>query len=145
MPLTGEYAPSTAGWARKQAERFEATAGAEANLLQGRPIVLITSVGAKSGKLRKTPLMRVEHDGEYAAVGSLGGAPKHPVWVYNLRAHPHVELQDGAEKHEYTVRELDGEERELWWERAVQAYPPYASYQRKTERQIPVFLLTRAG
>jgi F420H(2)-dependent quinone reductase len=145
MPLTGDYAPSTAGWARKQAERFEATSGAEANLMQGRPIVLITSVGAKSGKLRKTPLMRVEHNGEYVAVGSLGGSPTNPVWVHNLRAHPHVELQDGDQRHDYTVRELDGDERAVWWERAVQAFPPYAGYQRKTKRKIPVFLLTRAG
>jgi F420H(2)-dependent quinone reductase len=142
MPLTGEYVPSTTGWARRQAERFEATGGAEANHLQGRPIVLLTSVGAKTGKLRKTPLMRVEHNGEYAVVGSLGGSPRNPVWVYNLRAHPHVELQDGAEKHDYTARELDGDERAEWWERAVQAYPPYASYQKKTKRLIPVFLLT---
>jgi F420H(2)-dependent quinone reductase len=145
MPLTGEYVPSTTGWARRQAERFEATGGAEANLMQGRPIVLITSVGAKTGKLRKTPLMRVEHDGEYVAVGSLGGSPKNPVWVYNLRAHPRVELQDGADKHDYTVRELDGDERAEWWERAVRAYPPYASYQKKTTRLIPVFLLTPVG
>ena len=87
--------------------------------------------------------MRVEHDGEYAVVGSLGGAPKNPVWVYNIRKNPHVELQDGAEKHDYTVREVSGEERQIWWDRAVEAYPPYADYQTKTDRLIPVFVLTR--
>ena len=143
MPLTGEYAPSPSDWARNQAERYEATAGAEANDMQGMPIVVLTSVGAKTGALRKTPLMRVEHDGEYAVVGSLGGAPKNPVWVYNIRKNPHVELQDGEVKHDYTVRELEGEEREVWWERSVAAYPPYADYQKKTDRLIPVFLLTR--
>ena len=143
MPLTGEYVPSPSDWARNQAERYEATAGAEANDMQGMPIVVLTSVGAKTGALRKTPLMRVEHDGEYAVVGSLGGAPKNPVWVYNIRKNPHVELQDGEVKHDYTVRELEGEEREVWWERSVAAYPPYADYQKKTDRLIPVFLLTR--
>ena len=143
MPLEGEYAPSTSGWARKQAEEFEASNGERANTLRGLPIVLLTSVGAKTGKLRKTALMRVEHDGSYAVVASLGGAPKHPVWYWNLRKHPHVELQDGAEKHDYEARELEGAEREEWWARAVEAYPPYADYQRKTDRLIPVFLLTR--
>ncbi|WP_306233198.1 nitroreductase family deazaflavin-dependent oxidoreductase [Agrococcus beijingensis] len=144
MPLDGEYEPSTSDWARKQAEAFEASNGAEANTLQGMPIILLTSVGAKSGKLRKTALMRVEHDGEYAVVASLGGAPKHPVWYFNLKAQPHVELQDGAEKHDYEARELEpGAERDAWWERAVAAFPPYADYQEKTERLIPVFVLTR--
>jgi deazaflavin-dependent oxidoreductase (nitroreductase family) len=143
MPLTGEYEPSTSDWARKQAEKYAATDGAQANDIQGRPIIVVTSVGAKSGKLRKTPLMRVEHEGEYLAVGSLGGAPKNPVWVYNLRANPHVELQDGAERHDYTARELSGAEREVWWARAVEAFPNYAIYQTKTERLIPVFVLAR--
>ena len=144
MPLEGEYEPSTSDWARKQAETFEATNGARANTLRGMPIILLTSVGAKTGKLRKTALMRVEHEGEYAVVASLGGAPKHPVWDYNLKAQPHVELQDGAEKHDYLARELEpGAERDLWWERAVAAYPPYADYQQKTERLIPVFVLER--
>jgi F420H(2)-dependent quinone reductase len=143
MPLEGEYEPSTSGWARRQAETFEASNGEKANTLRGLPIVLLTSVGAKTGKLRKTALMRVEHDGSYAVVASLGGAPKHPVWYWNLRKHPHVELQDGAEKHDYEARELEGAEREEWWARAVEAYPPYADYQRKTDRLIPVFLLTR--
>ena len=143
MPLEGEYEPSTSGWARRQAETFEASNGEQANTLRGLPIVLLTSVGAKTGKLRKTALMRVEHDGAYAVVASLGGAAKHPVWYWNLKKHPHVELQDGAERHDYEARELDGPEREEWWARAVEAYPPYADYQRKTDRLIPVFLLTR--
>ena len=143
MPLTGEYAPSTSEWARKQAERFEASNGAEANTLRGKPIILLTSVGAKTGKLRKTALMRVEHDGEYVVVASMGGAPEHPVWYYNLKQHPQVELQDGAERHDYIARELEpGEERDAWWERSVEAWPDYANYQQKTDRLIPVFLLT---
>jgi deazaflavin-dependent oxidoreductase (nitroreductase family) len=143
MPLSGEYAPSTANWARKQAETYEATAGEQANDMQGRPIIVLTSVGAKTGLLRKTALMRVEHQGEYAVVGSLGGAPQNPVWVYNLRKHPLVELQDGTEKHDYTAREVSGAERDEWWERAVAAFPNYAGYQKKTDRLIPVFVLTR--
>ncbi|WP_433791318.1 nitroreductase family deazaflavin-dependent oxidoreductase [Actinoplanes sp. CA-252034] len=144
MPLTGEYAPSTSDWAREQAEKYEATGGAEANDIMGKPIIVLTSVGAKSGRLRKTPLMRVEHGGEYAVVGSLGGAPKNPVWVYNLRKNPRVELQDGEVKQDYVARELSGEERELWWERAAAAFPQYNEYTKKTDRLIPVFLLTRA-
>ena len=141
MPLTGEYEPSTAGWARKQAERYEATNGQEAADLRGRPIIVLTSVGAKTGKLRKTPLMRVEHDGVYAVVASLGGAPKNPVWYYNLKKNPHVELQDGPTKRDYTAREVTGDDKALWWERAVKAWPDYARYQTKTKRQIPVFVL----
>lgn len=143
MPLQGEYAPSTSDWARQQAESFEQSNGTEASTLRGMPIIVLTTRGAKSGKLRKTPLMRVEHDGEYAVVGSLGGAPKHPVWVHNIRKEPHVELQDGTEKHDYVARETSGDERELWWKRAVEAYPDYASYQLKTDRLIPVFVLSR--
>jgi deazaflavin-dependent oxidoreductase (nitroreductase family) len=142
MPLTGEYEPSSSDWARKQAETFERTGGAEANTLRGKPIVLLTSVGARSGKLRKSPLMRVEHDGEYAVVASQGGAPTHPVWYHNLVAHPHVELQDGPARRDYIARELHGAERGVWWERAVAAWPDYAGYQLKTDRVIPVFLLT---
>lgn len=144
MPLQGEYAPSTSEWARKQAETFEATEGREANTLRGKPIILLTSVGARTGKLRKTALMRVEHEGEYVVVASKGGAPEHPVWFYNLKQHPLVELQDGAERHDYQSRELEpGAERDAWWERAVAAWPDYASYQEKTDRLIPLFLLTR--
>ena len=143
MPLEGEYEPSTSEWARVQAETFEATNGAEANTLRGRPIIVMTSKGAKSGKLRKTALMRVEHDGQYAVVASVGGAPKHPTWYWNLKKHPLVELQDGAEKHDYEAHELEGEEREIWWRRANETWPPYDDYQKKTDRVIPVFLLTR--
>ena len=144
MPLTGEYAPSPSDWARKQAEKFEASNGTEAAQLQGKPIILLTSIGARTGKLRKTPLMRVEHNGEYAVVASLGGAPKHPVWYWNLVKNPQVELRDGEVKHDYVAREVTGEERAVWWDRAVEAWPAYADYQTKTERIIPVFVLTRA-
>ena len=143
MPLQGEYAPSTASWAREQAEAFEASGGAEAADFKGMPIIVLTSVGAKSGMLRKTSLMRVEHEGRYAVVASLGGAPKHPVWYYNLKKTPLVELQDGPEKHDYRAREVVGDEKASRWVRAVAAYPPYADYQAKTEREIPVFMLER--
>ena len=142
MPLTGEYAPSTSDWAREQAEQYEATGGAEANTLQGKPIIVVTSVGAKTGKLRKTPLMRVEHEGEYAIVASMGGAPEHPTWYWNLKKNPHVELQDGPDKRDYTAREVEGDERAAWWQRAVTAWPSYEEYQHKTDRQLPVFVLT---
>jgi deazaflavin-dependent oxidoreductase (nitroreductase family) len=141
MPLTGEYEPSTAAWARKQAERYEASGGAEATDLRGRPIIVLTSVGARTGKLRKTALMRVEHDGDYAVVASQGGAAKHPVWYHNLKANPHVELQDGQTRKDYLARELTGDEKATWWERAVETWPDYAKYQIKTSRQIPVFVL----
>jgi deazaflavin-dependent oxidoreductase (nitroreductase family) len=141
MPLEGEYAPSTADWARRQADRYEATNGAEATDLRGRPVIVLTSVGAKTGKLRKTALMRVEHDGVYAVVASLGGAPKHPVWYHNLKANPHVELQDGPTKRDYVAREVSGDEKATWWARAVETWPDYAKYQRKTTREIPVFVL----
>ena len=141
MPLTGEYEPSTAGWARKQAERYEASNGKQAGDIRGRPIIVLTSVGAKSGKLRKTALMRVERDGVYAAVASLGGAARNPVWYHNLKAHPHVELQDGSMKRDYAAREVTDDEKAVWWERSVQAFPDYANYQKRTKRQIPVFVL----
>jgi deazaflavin-dependent oxidoreductase (nitroreductase family) len=141
MPLTGEYAPSTAAWARKQAETYEQTNGEKAADLRGRPIIVLSSIGAKTGKLRKTPLMRVEHDGVYAVVGSKGGAPTHPVWVYNLRKNPHVELQDGPTKRDYTARETSGDEKAVWWKRAVATWPDYATYQTRTKRQIPLFVL----
>ncbi|HET8627206.1 MAG TPA: nitroreductase family deazaflavin-dependent oxidoreductase [Thermomicrobiales bacterium] len=142
MPLRGEYAPSTADWAREQAELYERSGGTAGTTLRGMPVVVLTSVGARSGKLRKTALMRVEHDGEYAVVASLGGAPRHPVWYYNLKAHPHVELQDGPARRDYLAREVAGAEKARWWARAVAAYPPYADYQAKTTRAIPVFVLT---
>src|SRR5580704_5225067 len=137
MPLTGEYEPSSASWSRDQVPAYESSGGAAGNELNGKPVIILTSVGAKSGKLRKTPLMRVEHDGAYAVVASLGGAPKNPVWYYNVVANPHVELQDGTEKHDYTAREVTGDEKAQWWERAVEAYPEYADYQEKTSREIP--------
>ena len=142
MPLAGEYEPGTADWARKQAELFERTGGAEGNTLRGRPIIVLTTRGAKSGKLRKVPLMRVEHDGEYAIVASLGGAPKHPTWYHNIVAEPHVELQDGPVKRDYLAHEATGEEYATWWERAVAAWPDYAEYTKRTDRTIPVFVLT---
>ena len=141
MPLTGDYEPSTSDWAREQTELFEKSGGTEGNTLRGMPIIVMTSVGARSGKLRKTPLMRVEQNGEYAVVASLGGAPKHPVWYHNLKKNPHVELQDGPVKRDYVARELEGDERAEWWDRALEVWPDYASYQERTERLIAVFLL----
>ncbi|WP_395640608.1 nitroreductase family deazaflavin-dependent oxidoreductase [Pseudolysinimonas sp.] len=145
MPLEGEYGPSTSAWAREQAEAYEASGGAAAATLRdsGLPVIVLTTLGAKSGLLRKTALMRVEHDGVYAVVASLGGAPKHPQWYHNIVAQPLVELQDGPAKHDYRAREVFGDEKALWWERSVAAYPPYADYQAKTGRQIPVFVLER--
>ncbi len=142
MPLTGTYERGTADWASEQVDLFESTNGAEGNELRGRPIIVMTSVGAKSGNLRKIPLMRVEHEGEYAVVASLGGAPKHPTWYYNLKANPHVELQDRSVKKDYLARELEGAERELWWERSVATWPDYVEYAKKADRVIPLFLLT---
>ena len=146
MSLQGEYEPSPWDWVREQVETYERSGGTEATTLRdtGLPIIIITTRGNKSGKLRKTPLMRVEHDGEYALVASVGGAPKHPVWYWNLQADPTaVMLQDGPEPFDVDIRELSGDERATWWERAVAAYPPYAEYQERTERLIPVFLATR--
>ena len=144
MALEGEYEPSPAEWVRNQVETYERTGGREGNTLRDMPVVIVTTKGNKSGKVRKFALMRVEHDGEYALVASMGGAPKHPVWYYNLVADPDaVEIQDGPEPFAATVRELAGDERAQWWTRAVAAYPDYADYQTKTERIIPVFLATR--
>lgn len=142
MPLTGEYEPSSSSWAADQVDLYERSGGTEGTVMEGKPVVILTTVGAKSGKLRKTPLMRVEHDGEYAVVASLGGAPKNPVWYYNVVADPHVELQDGPVKQDMIAREVTGDEKAVWWERAVEAWPDYAKYQQGTERQIPVFVLT---
>ena len=142
MPITGDYEPSTSDWAREKAEKYMASGGTKATELKGRPIILLTTVGAKTGKIRKTPLMRVEHDGEYAVVASLGGAPKNPVWYHNIKANPQVELQDGPATGDYEAREVFGDEKAAWWERAVAAWPDYAEYQKKTERQIPVFVLS---
>jgi deazaflavin-dependent oxidoreductase (nitroreductase family) len=142
MPLSGEYAPSPLDWSREQADKYTESGGTEGTDLQGKPVILLTTVGAKTGKLRKTPLMRVERNGEYAVVASLGGAPKNPVWYYNIAKNPRVELQDGAVTGDYDAREVFGEEKAAWWERAVAAWPDYAKYQTKTDRQIPVFVLT---
>lgn len=142
MPLHGEYEPSPSTWAADQAELIESSGGTEGTSLQGRPVVLLTTRGAKSGKLRKSPLMRVEHDGQYAIVASMGGAPNHPVWYFNVKAEPHVELQDGPVRQDMRAREVTGEEKARWWERAVKAFPDYADYQAKTDREIPVFVLS---
>ena len=144
MPLHGEYEPSPQAWVREQVERYEATDGREAGTLRdtGLPVVIFTTRGKKSGKLRKVPLMRVEHDGAYLMVASMGGAPTHPVWYHNVKADMEaLMVQDGADR--FDARELEGEEREVWWQRAVEAFPPYAEYQRKTDRQIPVLLAER--
>ncbi len=148
MSLTGEYEPSPARWVRDQVELYESSGGQRANTLRdtGLPVVIVTTKGNKSGKLRKTPLMRVEHDGEYLLVASKGGAPQHPVWYYNLKADPKaVTIQDGPEPFAAEVRELDGDERATWWDRAVAAFPPYADYQAKTQRTIPVFLAIKTS
>ncbi|HYA69622.1 MAG TPA: nitroreductase family deazaflavin-dependent oxidoreductase [Acidimicrobiales bacterium] len=146
MTLEGEYEPSQWDWVREQVDLYERSGGTEGLTLMdtGLPVVIVTMRGHQSGRIRKAPVMRVEHDGQYAIVGSKGGDPKNPGWVYNLRAHPsEVQLQDGPEVMEVTVREVDGEERQMWWERAVEAYPPYAEYQAATERRIPVFVAIR--
>ncbi|MGW5007804.1 nitroreductase family deazaflavin-dependent oxidoreductase [Streptomyces parvulus] len=146
MPLDGEYEPSPTKWVRDQVELYESSGGTEGTTLQntGLPVIVLTSRGARSGKIRKTPLMRVEQDGTYAVVASLGGAPKHPVWYFNVKADPHVELQDGPVRRDMTAREITGVEKAEWWERAVAAYPPYADYQKRTDREIPVFVLEPA-
>ena len=142
MTLTGEYVPSSARWVRDQVELYERSGGTEGTTLRdtGLPVVVVTSIGARSGKLRKTPLMRVEHEGSYALVASQGGAPKHPVWYHNLVSHSQVDIQDGPVKGGFQVREVSGEERAVWWERAVAAFPDYADYQQRTDREIPVFV-----
>ena len=143
MPLTGEYAPSTFDFAREQVELYERTGGKEGNVQHptGLPIIILTTLGAKSGKVRKTPLMRVEHGGKYAIVASKGGTPENPTWYHNVKEHPLVELQDGPEPHDFVARELEGDEKQLWSDRADAAYPPYAAYREKTDRDIPIFVL----
>jgi deazaflavin-dependent oxidoreductase (nitroreductase family) len=143
MAIDGEYVPSTAQWVRDQVDEYEKSGGTAGTTLRetGLPVVIVTNRGAKTGAIRKTPLMRVEHEGVYAAVGSKGGAPENPVWVYNLRQDPTVVVQDGPQTWEMTAREITGDERATWWERSVAAFPPYAEYQQKTDRLIPVFLL----
>jgi deazaflavin-dependent oxidoreductase (nitroreductase family) len=143
MPLSGEYEPSPIGWVREQVERYEASGGTEATTLRdtGMPVIIVTTRGTKTGKLRKVPLMRVEYDGRYAAIASMGGSPTHPVWYYNVRADPLVEVQDGPVRRDMIAREVTGTEKAEWWERAVAAFPPYADYRRRTEREIPLFVL----
>jgi F420H(2)-dependent quinone reductase len=146
MPLEGEYEPSPWDWVSDQVRLYEETNGAEGNELNGLAVIILTTRGAKSGKIRKTPLMRVaDEQGRYAAVASLGGAPKHPVWYFNVKADPHVVLQDGPLAKDYVAREVTGDEKAEWWARAVAAYPPYDEYQAKTEREIPVFVLEPDG
>ena len=140
MTHNGEYAPSPEQWVRDQVALYESSGGAEGNTLRGRPVVIVTSTGAKSGKVRKTPLMRVEHEGRYALVASQGGAPKHPTWYFNLVADPRVRIQDGPVPRDMVVREITGDEKAQWWERAVATWPDYAEYAKRTDREIPVFL-----
>ncbi|MFF3544100.1 nitroreductase family deazaflavin-dependent oxidoreductase [Streptomyces platensis] len=144
MPLQGEYEPSPAQWVRDQVEQYETSGGKEGTTMRGMPVVILTTRGARSGKIRKSPLMRVEHAGVYAVVASMGGAPRHPVWYHNLVADPRVELQDGTVRQDMTAREVSGTEKALWWGRAVEAFPDYDDYQKKTDRQIPVFVLEPA-
>jgi len=141
MPLSGEYEPGTSAWSREQTDLYEATNGEQGGDLRGKRVIVLTSLGAKTGKLRKTALMRVQHDSQYAVVASRGGAPTNPAWYYNLAKNPHVELQDGATKRDYLAREVSGDEKAVWWEYALEAWPDYAVYQTKTDRQIPVFVL----
>ncbi|MEU0839151.1 nitroreductase family deazaflavin-dependent oxidoreductase [Streptomyces sp. NPDC005962] len=141
MPLHGEYEPSPTQWVRDQVDLIESSGGTQGTTMRDMPVIVLTTRGAKSGKIRKTPLMRVEHEGRYAAVASLGGAPKHPVWYHNVLADPRVELRDGTELSDMKAREVTGEEKALWWRRAVEAFPNYAEYQEKTTRDIPVFVL----
>ncbi|MBN0042671.1 nitroreductase family deazaflavin-dependent oxidoreductase [Streptomyces actuosus] len=143
MPFHGEYEPSPTPWVRRQVELYESSGGTEGTTLQntGMPVVIVTTLGARSGKIRKTPVMRVEHEGRYAAVASLGGAPRHPVWYHNLKADSRAELQDGPHRQDVVAREVTGAERDAWWERAVAAFPQYADYRRRTSREIPVFVL----
>ncbi len=142
--MADDYVPSPRAYVRDQVTEYEASGGTRGTSMRGLPVVVLTMRGAKSGKIRKVPLMRVEHDGRYAAVASMGGAPKNPVWYENLVADPRVRVQDGPETHDLVAREVAGEEKAQWWERAVAAYPDYAQYQRKTDRQIPVFVLEPA-
>ncbi|HET6626321.1 MAG TPA: nitroreductase family deazaflavin-dependent oxidoreductase [Nocardioidaceae bacterium] len=141
MSLVGEYVPSPSQRARDQVEAYESSGGSRGTTMRGMPVIILTTLGARSGKIRKTPLMRVEHDGAYAVVASQGGAPTHPVWYHNIVAHPEVELQDGPVKQEYLAHEATGDEKGIWWQRAVDAYPDYADYQKKTDREIPLFVL----
>jgi deazaflavin-dependent oxidoreductase (nitroreductase family) len=145
MSHNGEYAPSPAKWVRDQVEEYEGSGGTAGSTMRGMPVIIVTTRGARSGKVRKVPLMRVEHDGQYAAVASMGGAPKNPVWYFNLVADPHVEVRDGTVVQAMTAREVTGAEKAIWWRRCVAAFPDYADYQVKTDREIPVFVLSPAA
>ncbi|HKT04406.1 MAG TPA: nitroreductase family deazaflavin-dependent oxidoreductase [Rugosimonospora sp.] len=141
MPVEGDYAPSPSEWVRDQVDLYESSGGTDGTMLRGMPVVVMTMQGKRSGKVRKVPVMRVEHGGVYAAVASKGGAPEHPLWYWNLAANPRIELQDGTLRKEASARQVHGEERAQWWARAVEAYPDYADYQTRTDREIPVFVL----
>ncbi|MDH4144341.1 MAG: nitroreductase family deazaflavin-dependent oxidoreductase [Acidimicrobiia bacterium] len=147
MPIEGEYEPSTWGWVRRQVEEYESSGGTQGTTLRdtGQPCIVVTCVGHRTGKVRKVPLMRVEHEGSYAVIASKGGAPENPMWVANLHANPNVEVQDGTKRFDATVRLVSGAERAEWWERAVKVFPNYAEYQAKTEREIPVFIASPAS
>ncbi|GAB7035118.1 nitroreductase family deazaflavin-dependent oxidoreductase [Streptomyces sp. NPDC021749] len=145
MPLQGEYEPSPTPWVREQVEEYESSGGTRGTTIRGLPVVVLTTRGARSGKIRKSPVMRVEHEGTYAVVASLGGAPKNPLWYHNVVADPRVELQDGPVRRDMTAREVSGEEKAVWWGRAVEAFPDYDAYQKKTTREIPVFVLEPAA
>lgn len=145
MPLQGEYEASPWDWVNQTVEQYERTGGREANTLDGKPVVIVTTKGRRTGKLRKTPLMRVEHEGNYAIVASLGGSPKHPVWYLNILEHPHVQLQDGEHVQDYFAREVHDDEKKRWWARAVEVWPAYDEYQAGTDREIPVVVLEPSG
>ncbi|MER5708457.1 nitroreductase family deazaflavin-dependent oxidoreductase [Streptomyces sp. NPDC002122] len=144
MPLTGEYEWNPLQFVADQVQLYESSGGTQGTTLQDLPVVILSTVGAKSGKIRKTPVMRVEHDGSYAVVASMAGAPQHPVWYHNAVSDPRVELQDGPVRQDMLAREVTGDEKALWWARAVQAFPDYAAYQKKTDREIPVLVLEPA-
>ncbi|MFI6284342.1 nitroreductase family deazaflavin-dependent oxidoreductase [Streptomyces sp. NPDC051018] len=144
MPLEGEYVPSPAKWVRDQVEQYEGSGGTKGTTIMGMPVVVLTTRGARTGSVRKSPLMRVEHEGRYAVVASAGGSDRHPVWYHNVVADPRVELQDGPVRRDMRAREVTGEEKAEWWARAVEVFPEYAAYQKKTERPIPVFVVEPA-
>ena len=144
MAIEGEYVPSQWDWVAKQIDQYESSGGTEGVTIQGAPVIVMTMRGRRSGNVRKAAVMRVEHDGTYAAVASKGGSPENPGWYHNLMAHPDITLQDGTESRPMRAREAEGDERAAWWARAVAAYPPYAEYQTRTDREIPVFVLEPA-
>lgn len=144
MALNGEYVPPTMDWVREHVDQIESSGGSEGMTMQGVPVIMLRHRGAKTGAVRKSPLIKVEHEGRYAAVASLGGAPKHPQWYFNLKAHPEIELQDGTETKQLVAREVTGDEKSRWWEYAAEVFPTYDEYQSKTDREIPLFVLEPA-